>query len=168
MAGYVAFVDHRLSGAARKEIAAILPDCHMTPYRISGRAVLLRMETDAAKAAERMNAGTFVDFAFREDSSVQGCGTEKICDAVARLAVAEGIRAIRLEAKNVDARLGASAKAVEVAIGQELERRGVEVDLANPKTIFYGLRNEGSVTDPAAHTHFPNRTHKVYIGKVRA
>ncbi len=143
-ASYIAFVDHRFSAAARREIAAALPDCHIAPYMVEGRAVLFRIESDGARAEERLNSCAFVDFAFHEDSSIQSHSTEGICGAIVRLAGCARFGSIRIEAKSVHARLGASAKSIEVAVGQRLEKMGVAVDLCNPKTILYLVLLPGS------------------------
>lgn len=155
---YMAFVDHRFSGAARRELAGALPGCRAVPYRASGRTVLLSVETDAPDAAGRMNSCTFVDFAFRVDASLPGRDTAAVCAAVASLAEALAAGPIRLEVKSVASGLGLSAKSAEVEIGRELERNGIAVDLSSPSTIFYVVFLRDSVeighapADPASRT----------------
>lgn len=142
---YLAFVDHRFSRAARMELDSSFAGCRVEPCGSSGGTRLFNVELGDADAAGRLNACTFVDFAFRVDVSLTGYDNARICAAIASLSEARAGGPIRLEVKNAGARLGMSAKSMEVALGQELERRGIAVDLGSPSTVFYAVFLRGSV-----------------------
>jgi 23S rRNA (cytidine2498-2'-O)-methyltransferase len=135
---YLLFMDRRFRSMAKEEARSIFPGCRFESYGTQGAVSLILAITETAIPVDKIN-GSFIDFAVRVDAVLDNAKGDygRIEGAIEEVLRKKGGRSFRIEVRNIESRIGESAKSIEVRLGTSLEKRGFRADVKGGDVVVY-------------------------------
>ncbi len=139
--------DERFLNYAAREIAAIAGAGNVVPEYLGASVSVVKIgaEPEGLLARLREADPVFISMLIPVIGAIPVSGTDidRIADALP--GIIGGGHTFRIEAVKAGAHPDVSAKGIEVAIGERMERNGFRIDLASPEVMVYLILEGGRV-----------------------